>query len=75
MELAIIGSDIQEVLGSANALSIIFGIPIWVGVIITVVDSFVFLLANYYGVRVLELIFSLLIIIMAVSFWTNMIKS
>ncbi len=28
-ELAIIGSDIQEVLGSAVAMKVLFGLPIW----------------------------------------------
>lgn len=35
MELAIIGSDIQEVLGSAIALQILFGIPLWAGCLLT----------------------------------------
>ena len=34
-ELAIIGSDIQEVVGSAIAFKILFNWPIWVGVLIT----------------------------------------
>lgn len=46
MELAIIGCDIQEILGTATGLSIIFGIPVWVGVLITIVDSFLFLMAS-----------------------------
>lgn len=35
MEIAIIGSDIQEVLGSAIGLQILFGIPLWAGCILT----------------------------------------
>lgn len=35
MEVAIIGSDIQEVLGSAIGLQILFGIPLWVGCLLT----------------------------------------
>lgn len=35
MEIAIIGSDIQEVLGSAIGLQILFGIPLWVGCLLT----------------------------------------
>lgn len=75
MELAIIGSDIQEVLGSATALSILFGLPIWIGVIVTICDSLLFLFLHYFGVRILELFFAILIQIMAITFWTNMIKS
>ena len=72
MELAIIGSDIQEVLGSATALNILFGIKIWVGVIITIFDSFLFLFIHYYGVRKLEFFFAVLILIMAICFGINM---
>ena len=75
MELAIIGSDIQEVLGTATALSILFGLSMQVGVIVTVVDSFIFLFLHYFGVRILELFFALLILVMAISFGTNMIQS
>lgn len=35
MEIAIIGSDIQEVLGSAIGLQILFGIPLWIGCLLT----------------------------------------
>merc|ERR1719174_3491346 len=30
-EIAIIGSDIQEVVGTSIALNVLFGIPLWVG--------------------------------------------
>ena len=72
-ELAIIGSDIQEVLGSATALYILFGLKLWVGAIITIFDSLVFLFIHYFGVRKLELFFAISIIIMALTFGTNMI--
>eukprot|EP01129_Flabellula_baltica_P014949 TRINITY_DN7335_c0_g1_i1.p1 TRINITY_DN7335_c0_g1~~TRINITY_DN7335_c0_g1_i1.p1 ORF type:complete len:500 (-),score=85.26 TRINITY_DN7335_c0_g1_i1:104-1603(-) len=69
-EMAIIGSDIQEVIGSAiafHALSLGY-IPIWVGVIITVCDTFLFLLLERKGIRILEIFFCILIGIMAVTF-------
>ena len=75
MELAIIGSDIQEVLGSATALNILFGLKIWIGVLITIFDSLLFLFIHYFGVRKLEAFFAILIVIMAVTFWINMLKS
>jgi natural resistance-associated macrophage protein 2 len=39
-ELALIGADIQEVIGSAIAIKILSGgtIPLWVGVLITASD-------------------------------------
>ena len=75
MELAIIGSDIQEVLGSAVALNILFGLPVWVGVVVTIVDSFLFLFIHYWGVRMLEAFFAVLISTMAITFWINMIRA
>lgn len=74
-ELAIIGSDIQEVLGSATALHILFGWPTYIGAIVTILDSFLFLFIHYFGVRKLEFFFVALIAIMTVTFMINMIKS
>ena len=73
-ELAIVGSDIQEVLGSATALYILFGLPIWAGAIITILDSFLFLFIHYWGVRKLEFFFLFLIAVMTVTFMINMFK-
>lgn len=47
-EIAIIGADIQEIIGSAIALNILFNLKIWVGVLITLVDTFLILLIQYY---------------------------
>ena len=74
-EFAIIGSDIQEVIGSATALNILFGIPLWSGALITIVDSFLFLFIHYYGVRKLEAFFAFLISVMTVCFMVNMIAA
>jgi NRAMP (natural resistance-associated macrophage protein)-like metal ion transporter len=71
-EVAIIASDIQEVIGSATALNILFGIPLWAGAIITIFDSFLFLFIHYYGIRKLELFFAFLILIMTICFSVNM---
>ena len=39
MEIAVIGSDIQEVVGSAIALNLLFGLRLWIGCLITGVGS------------------------------------
>ncbi|KAE9614264.1 putative NRAMP family protein [Lupinus albus] len=69
-EIALIGSDIQEVIGSAIAIRILTNgaVPLWSGVIITASDCFVFLFLENYGVRKLEAVFAILIGIMAISF-------
>ncbi|KAG7318743.1 hypothetical protein KOW79_017217 [Hemibagrus wyckioides] len=70
VELAIIGSDMQEVIGCAIALNLLSvgRIPLWAGVLITIVDTFVFLFLDKYGLRKLEAFFGFLITIMAVTF-------
>ncbi|XP_033761416.1 natural resistance-associated macrophage protein 2-like isoform X2 [Pecten maximus] len=70
VEIAIIGSDIQEVIGTAIAISILSNgkVPLYAGVLITIVDTFTFLLLDRYGLRKLEAFFCFLITIMSVSF-------
>ncbi|XP_052466453.1 natural resistance-associated macrophage protein 2 [Carassius gibelio] len=70
VELAIIGSDMQEVIGCAIAFNLLSvgRIPLWAGVLITIFDTFVFLFLDKYGLRKLEAFFGLLITIMAFSF-------
>ncbi|XP_023522710.1 metal transporter Nramp3-like [Cucurbita pepo subsp. pepo] len=69
-ELALIGADIQEVIGSAIAIKILSNgaLPLWAGVIITAFDCFIFLFLENYGVRKLEAVFAVLIATMALSF-------
>ncbi|OPJ75373.1 hypothetical protein AV530_008400 [Patagioenas fasciata monilis] len=70
VELAIIGSDMQEVIGSAIAINLLSmgKVPLWGGVLITIADTFVFLFLDKYGLRKLEAFFGLLITIMALTF-------
>ncbi|ELV10851.1 Natural resistance-associated macrophage protein 2, partial [Tupaia chinensis] len=53
VELAIIGSDMQEVIGSAIAINLLSvgRVPLWGGVLITIADTFVFLFLDKYGCR------------------------
>ncbi|XP_071710303.1 metal transporter Nramp3.2-like [Rutidosis leptorrhynchoides] len=69
-ELALIGADIQEVIGSAIALKILTNgfLPLYAGVLITALDCFIFLFLENYGVRKLEALFAVLIAVMGISF-------
>merc|ERR1711962_211103 len=75
-EVAIIGSDMQEVIGTAIALYLLSNrmIPLWGGVLITVADTFTFLGLDKYGLRKLELFFAFLITTMAFAFGYEYIK-
>lgn len=63
-ELAIIACDLAEVLGTAIALQLLFGMPLIWGVVITVLDVFLILALERFGFRKIEaFIFALLVII------------
>uniref|UniRef100_A0A914ELP4 Uncharacterized protein n=1 Tax=Acrobeloides nanus TaxID=290746 RepID=A0A914ELP4_9BILA len=70
IEIAIIGSDMQEVIGTAIAFYLLSNgaIPLFVGVLITMTDTFTFLFLDTYGIRKLEMVFGILIAIMGVTF-------
>ncbi|XP_071499691.1 LOW QUALITY PROTEIN: natural resistance-associated macrophage protein 2-like [Diadema antillarum] len=70
VEIAIIGSDMQEVIGTAIAFYLLSNgkIPLYAGVLITITDTFVFLFLDKYGLRRLEAFFAFLITVMAITF-------
>lgn len=73
MEIAVIGADIQEVVGSGVAIKLLTNgyVPIWVGCLITGIDTFTFLAVQYLGVRYLEALIVVLISTMSVCFFVN----
>lgn len=75
-EIAIIGSDMQEVIGTAISLYLLSNgkIPLYGGVLITICDTFTFLLLDKYGLRKLEAFFGALITVMAVTFGYEFFK-
>jgi len=63
-ELAIIACDLAEVIGTAIALQLLFGLPLVWGVCLTAVDVLLILMLQHRGFRYLEaFVISLLIII------------
>ncbi|KAK9740299.1 hypothetical protein RND81_03G025000 [Saponaria officinalis] len=69
-EVAVIAADIQEVVGTAIAIQILtHGVfPLWLSVVITACDCFVFLFLESYGVRKMEAAFAIMVATMAISF-------
>lgn len=53
-EIAIAACDLAEVIGSAIAINLLFGIPLTIGIIITILDVLVLLLLQNKGFRYLE---------------------
>jgi len=74
-EVMIIACDLAEVLGSAIALNLLFGIPILWGVIITAVDVLVILLLQNKGFRYIEAVVVTLISTITLAFVAEIILS
>ncbi|CAE8643995.1 unnamed protein product, partial [Polarella glacialis] len=75
MELAVIASDVQEVVGSGIALNLLTGMPVWIGCVVTGLDTFTFLAVHYLGVRYLEGLVCVLIAAMTGCFFYNWTES
>ena len=67
-ELAIIACDIAEVIGTALALKLLFGVPLVAGTILTVLDAFLVLALMRKGFRWLEAFITALIVLIAGCF-------
>lgn len=74
-EIAIVACDLAEVIGSAIALQLLFGLPLIVGVLITSLDVFLILLLENRGFRYLEAFVMVLIGTIAVLFGIEIILS
>jgi manganese transport protein len=67
-ELAIIACDLAEVIGTAIALKLLFGIPLIAGALITALDAFLLLMLMNKGFRFLEAFIIALLIVIALCF-------
>lgn len=67
-EVAITACDLAEVIGSAIALELLFGLPVVWGVLLTSLDVFVLLFLHHKGQRILELFIICLVAIVFGSF-------
>ncbi len=67
-ELAIAATDLAEVLGMAIGIHLLTGMPLLWGTIITVLDTFLFLLLQRYGIRRMEAFIIALVATIGFSF-------
>ncbi|SNR46349.1 manganese transport protein [Hymenobacter mucosus] len=74
-EVAIAACDLAEVIGSAIALNLLFGLPLTWGVTLTILDVLVVLLFQSKGFRVLESIVAGLIVVIFGCFLYEIIVS
>jgi manganese transport protein len=74
-ELAIIACDLAEVIGTAIALNLLFGIPLIAGALITALDAFLVLLLMHKGFRYLEAFVVALPIVITICFGVQVIAA
>jgi len=67
-ELAVIATDLAELIGSAIALHLLFGIPMVAGILITVFDVFLLLMLQQKGFRLIEAVVITLMTTISLSF-------
>lgn len=67
-EIAIAACDLAEVVGMAIGLKLLFHLPLWLGICITVLDTFMLLLLLKIGIRKLEAFIITLVSIIGISF-------
>src|SRR5262244_610382 len=74
-EAAIIACDLAEVIGTAIALKLLFGIPLIGGALIAALDAFLLLLLMNRGFRFLEAFVIALLIVIAVCFTIQVVAA
>lgn len=72
-ELAIIACDLAEVIGTAIALKLLFGIPLVGGALLTALDAFLVLMLMSRGFRYLEAFIIALLAIIALCFGAQIV--
>lgn len=72
-ELAIAATDLAEVVGMAIGIHLLTGLPLIWGTAITVLDTFLFLLLQRYGIRKMEAFILALVATIGVSFLIEII--
>jgi len=71
-ELAIAATDLAEVLGMAIGIKLLTGLPLIYGTCITVLDTFLFLFLQKYGIRKMEAFIIMLVAIIGFSFFIQL---
>jgi manganese transport protein len=74
-EIAIAACDLAEVLGTAIGLNLLFKVPLLYGVIITGLDTLLFLVVQNYGIRKLEAFILMFVATIGVCFSVELFLS
>src|SRR5512138_3185412 len=68
MELVAMATDLAEFLGAALGFNLLFGIPLWIAGLLTVLVTFLILALERYGFRPLEAVITALVGVVAFSY-------
>ncbi|NML37415.1 Nramp family divalent metal transporter [Chitinophaga sp. G-6-1-13] len=74
-EVAIAATDLAEVLGMAIGLQLLTGLPLIWGVSLTVLDTFLLLVLQRYGIRKMEAFIVALVAIVGISFLVQLVMA
>ena len=68
MEIVAMATDLAEFMGSAVGFNLLFGVPLWLAGIITVIATFLILGLERYGFRLLESVITVLVSVVVGSY-------
>jgi manganese transport protein len=72
-ELAIIATDIAEVIGTAIGFELLFGLPLTIGIAVTTLDALLLITLQRFGFRTVEALIIAILAIIAVCFTIELI--
>jgi manganese transport protein len=72
-EVVAMATDLAEFLGAALGFALLFGIPLWIGGLLTAVATVVILSLERFGFRPLEAVITAMVGVIAVSYLVEMI--
>ena len=73
MEIVAMATDLAEFLGAAVGIQLLFGLPLWIGGVITAIVTFLILGLERYGFRPLEAIITGFVAVVALSYLAELI--
>lgn len=74
-EIAICATDLAELIGTAIALQLLFGLPLLLGVVLTALDALLILWLQHKGMRLLEALIIALIGLVTLCFGVEIVLS
>jgi manganese transport protein len=74
-EIAAMATDLAEFLGATIGFNLLFGLPLWIGVIVTGAITYSILLLERRGFRPIELVIGALVGVMALSYLVELVDA